>query len=228
MVVTPVNGHNRPRPPSPGAELYQELVDHFRFLLTTSSELPLWSLRDPLVSWSGGRRVVLEKKCLERQKAGWLDGCHGVMRKAVNAVNVVNSVQITIYPRRSEPFIGNQKQLFGFVFSCVKIVCWFDWIFWQMHRNSQLCQTTPYCFMINVMLLCNKIFSINSATAIIITSCLLWSSVFSYLCFTCLAQKLDNWKYTTRAPRFTAKSRDRHTTLLWSKSDATACCTQID
>ena len=39
------------------------------------------------------------------------------MRKAVNAVNVVNSVQITIYPRRSEPFIGNQKQLFGFVFS---------------------------------------------------------------------------------------------------------------
>ena len=52
----------------------------------------------------------MEKRCLERQKAGWLDGCHGVMRKAVNAVNVVNSVQITIYPRRSEPFIGNQKQ----------------------------------------------------------------------------------------------------------------------
>ena len=52
----------------------------------------------------------MEKRCLERQKAGWLDGCHGVMRKAVNAVNVVNSVQITIYPRRSEPFIRNQKQ----------------------------------------------------------------------------------------------------------------------
>ena len=109
MVVTPVNGHNRPRPPSPGAELYQVLVDHFKFLLTTSSELHLRSLRDPLVSLSGGEGCF-GKRCLERQKAGWLDGCHGVMRKAVNAVNVVNSVQITIYPRRSEPFIGNQKQ----------------------------------------------------------------------------------------------------------------------
>ena len=106
MVVTPVNGHNRPRPPSPGAELYQVLVDHFKFLLTTSSELHLRSLRDPLVSLSGGEGCF-GKRCLERQKAGWLDGCHGVMRKAVN---VVNSVQITIYPRRSEPFIGNQKQ----------------------------------------------------------------------------------------------------------------------
>ena len=98
------------------------------------------------------------------------------------------------------------KTTLSLVFS-VKIVWWFDWIFWQMHRNSQLCQATPYCFMINVMLLCNNIYSINSVTAIIITSCLLWSSVFSYLCFTCLGQKLDNWKYTTRAPRFTAKSR---------------------
>ena len=75
-----------------------------------------------------------------------------------------------------------------------------------MHRNSNLCQATPYCFMINVMLSCNNIYSINSVTAIIITSCLLWSSVFLYLCFTCLGQKLDNWKYTTRAPRFTTKS----------------------
>ena len=170
MVVTPVNGHNRPRPQSPGAELYQELVHDSRFLLTTSPVASVIIARSPCIlirafDQGGG---CFGKTCLERQKAGWLDGCHGVMRKAVNAVNVVNSVQITIYPRRSEPFIGNQKQSSLWFFRSKPS----DGLTEYFDRCTEI-QATPCCVMINVLLLCSQIFSINSVTAIIITICLL-------------------------------------------------------
>ena len=164
MVVTPVNGHNRPRPPSPGAELYQELVDHFRFLLTTSSVLPLWSLRDPLVFWSGAR--LFWKKMSGETKgrmARWLSRSDAESCKCCKCCKFRpdHNLSAKIWALYWKP-----KTTLSLVFS-VKIVWWFDWIFWQMHRNSLLCQATPYCFMINVMLLCNNIYSINSVTAII-------------------------------------------------------------
>ena len=95
-----------PRPQSPGAEIYRDRLRkscQHNFVIVTNFFI---TLRDQIYRQGFG------KSCLGRQKEGWLDCCHGLKRKAVNAVNVVNSAQIWIYPRRSDPFIGNQQQPF--------------------------------------------------------------------------------------------------------------------
>ena len=93
-----------PRPQSPGAEIYRDRLRkscQHNFVIVTKFFI---TLRDQIYRQGFGKKVVWGDK---RR-----DCCHGLRRKAVNAVNVVNSGQIWIYPRRSDPFIGNQQQPF--------------------------------------------------------------------------------------------------------------------
>ena len=93
-----------PRPQSPGAE---NLSRQASKILSTQ-----FCHRHQLLHHAAGSDLsarVLKKLSGETKGRIWLDCCHGLRRKAVNAVNVVNSARIWIYPRRSDPFIGKWK-----------------------------------------------------------------------------------------------------------------------
>ena len=204
-----------PRPPSPGAEIYRDrLQKSCQNTFCHRQRLFHRRTRSDLSARFG-------KSCLGDKRK---DCCHGLRRKAVNAVNVVNSAQIWIYPRRSDPFIGNQQQPFlSFFFS--KPLCIFSW------NNHIVINFRILDFLANILFIpCFENCNLHTIYRLFCFHCMfVWfDCAFSWdLGFIFLRQKLDNWIYTTEQGLQLKVRRDRPT-QFYDQNRPRARATQIE